>query len=433
MTQAFWNSAALATALFWSAGCRLQEAKIPTISGPSELALSISVAATPDAIIRDGRSLSTILVSAQSADGGPVAYLPLRLDMAIQGVMQDLGTLSARTIQTGVDGHAQVLYTAPPPPSASGQAVTIVTILVTPAGSNYQTAATHSAEIRLTTPGVILPPAESPTARFTFSPSSPAMNTPVFFDASTSCAGSAACSSSSAVVTFDWTFGDGTQGSGERPTHIFSAPGVYTVVLRITNSRGLSASATAAVSVGSGTPPTASFVFSPTSPLVDQAVVFNGEASRAAPGRRLVEYSWRWGDDTPGKRGSDAFETTHAFEGVGTYIVVLTVTDDVGQQGTVTHEVNVGSGNPVASFIVSPQPPVSPGTTSAFDASASTAAAREIPLSYTWSFGNGTGSGPNPAPTTTKAYSHAGTIVVTLTVTATSGRSGIVSQAVAVR
>jgi PKD repeat protein len=433
MTKVFTAATVLAAALVWSTSCRLHDTTVPTLGGPSELGLSISVTATPDAITRDGGSQSTILVAARSADGGPIAYLPLRVDMAIRGVQQDLGTLSARNLHTGVDGRATATYTAPPPPPPPGQAVTIVTILVTPVGSNYQTAITRSAEIRLTTPGVILPPAEGPTPRFTTSPSSPAMNTPVFFDASTSCAGSAACASSAGILSFDWNFGDGTKGWGERTTHTFGAPGVYQVTLRVTNNRGLSASIASPVSVESGAPPVAAFVFSPTSPLVDQEVVFNGEASRAAPGRRLVDYSWRWGDGSPPDSGDDAFETTHAFEQAGTYVVVLTVTDDVGQHGTVTQEVQVGSGNPVASFVVSPQPPVSVGTAITFDASASTAAAGAGIVSYTWSFGNGTGSGPNLSPTTTKAYSRDGTFVVTLTVTDSSGRRGTASQAIAVQ
>ena len=354
MAKACGARTALAVALLWSVACRLQDTEIPALSGPSELALSINLAVTPDAIARDGASQATISVTARNPGGGPVAFLPLRLDMAIRGVQQDLGTLSARAIQTGADGRAVAVYTAPPPPPPSEDAVTIVTILATPGGSNHQTAVTRTAEIRLTAPGVILPPAEDPSARFTFSPASPAIDTPVFFDASPSCAAGETCSSRAGLATFDWNFGDGTHGSGERPTHTFTVPGIYNVTLRVTNDRGLSASATVAVPVGAGVSPTASFVFSPTSPFVGQTVVFNAETSRAAPGQRLVDYSWRWGDDTPGRNGSNLFQATHVFDEAGTYVVVLTVVDDVGQRASATQTVSVGPGQPTPAFTVSP-------------------------------------------------------------------------------
>jgi len=43
-----------------------------------------------------------------------------------------------------------------------------------------------------------------------------------------------------AVNAYAWTFGDGTAGSGDRPTHVFAEPGLYTVNLTITgDSNGL--------------------------------------------------------------------------------------------------------------------------------------------------------------------------------------------------
>ena len=71
--------------------------------------------------------------------------------------------------------------------------------------------------IRLVPPGVILPPAGTPTAAFTFSPQPATANLPVIFDASTSQAGSGA----SQIVSYAWTFGDGATGTGRTVTHTF--------------------------------------------------------------------------------------------------------------------------------------------------------------------------------------------------------------------
>jgi PKD repeat protein len=411
------------------AACTVQQTDIPSPTGPSEFALSVSVTASPDSISQDGGSQSLVVISARGPDGAPLPFVEFRLDMVVDGVFQDFGTLSARNVVTGRNGQATAVYTAPPPPHPADGPVRFVSIFATPIGSNHQTAVSFHAEIRLTTPGVILPPADTPTARFIFSPATPAINTPVLFDASSSCAEGETCSSSAGIVSFAWLMGDGTQRSGQRPTHTYDVPGTYNVTLTVTNNRGLSASTTQPVTVGAGTPPTADFVFSPTAPVIGQLVQFNGSASRAAPGRTLVEFNWNWGDG----ESDEGMLDEHDYQASGTYTVTLTVVDDVGQEATVAKTVTVGTGNPTAAFTVSPQPPVSTGTTLTFDASASTAVSGASIASYTWTFGDGTGDGPNAGATTTKSYGVANTYTVSLTVTDNLGRSATVSQAVRIQ
>jgi hypothetical protein len=114
--------------------------------------------------------------------------------------------------------------------------------------------------------------------------------------------------------------------------------GTFNATLTITNDRGLAASKTQAIAVGATPEPTASFVFSPTAPVVDQPVVFNADASRAAAGRTIAGYSWNFGDGDSVEGAGAA----HAFKSAGTYTVTLTVTDDVGHQGTASQRVTVG-------------------------------------------------------------------------------------------
>ena len=40
--------------------------------------------------------------------------------------------------------------------------------------------------------------------------------------------------STGAISTFAWSFGDGTTSSAENPAHVYSAAGVYTVSLTVT-------------------------------------------------------------------------------------------------------------------------------------------------------------------------------------------------------
>ena len=84
--------------------------------------------------------------------------------MFVNGVPQDFGTLSARTVVTNADGIATVVYTAPPTPPGShfgtcnGLPGTCVEIVATPTGTAFEAAISQSVQIRLVPPGVILPP-----------------------------------------------------------------------------------------------------------------------------------------------------------------------------------------------------------------------------------------------------------------------------------
>src|SRR3954454_13501806 len=80
-----------------AAGCTFKTSEPPPLTGPSGLALSLNLNAVPDSINQDGGSQSSIKITAIGPDGKAVAGLPLRLDMAVAGVAQDFGTLSARS------------------------------------------------------------------------------------------------------------------------------------------------------------------------------------------------------------------------------------------------------------------------------------------------------------------------------------------------
>ncbi len=83
--------------------------------------------------------------------------------------------------------------------------------------------------------------------------------------------------------------------------------------------------------------PIAEFAFSPLAPLTDQDVSFNASASKAGPGRTIVSYDWDFGSGTP-QRG---VIVSKPYDEPGTYIVTLTVTDDVGQRGKVSKLVTI--------------------------------------------------------------------------------------------
>jgi hypothetical protein len=134
-------STALLLAAVALAGCTVHQTEAPGLTGPSGLALTIRVAALPDSISQDGGSQSSIQVTAIGADGQPKNAVPVRVDMFVNGVGQDYGTLSARSLVTNSSGVANVVYTAPPAPTAGifgtckGLPGNCVEIVATPRGT----------------------------------------------------------------------------------------------------------------------------------------------------------------------------------------------------------------------------------------------------------------------------------------------------------
>ena len=140
-----------------TAACTVSETEAPALAGPSTLATDLNIQATPDTIMWDGSSQSTVTVDARGPNNQPIRGLSIRVDMLSDGQVADFGTLSARTIVTGEDGRARAVYTAPPRP-LDGADGTVLTLLFTPIGSDFRGALTRQVDIRLIPPGVILPP-----------------------------------------------------------------------------------------------------------------------------------------------------------------------------------------------------------------------------------------------------------------------------------
>src|SRR5580765_4928441 len=87
--------------------CTVSSTDAPGLTGPSELALSFSLAAQPDTITQNGSSQSVITLSAKDVNGKGVPSKVFRLDMLVGrnspisgAAAQSYGTLSAKTVVT---------------------------------------------------------------------------------------------------------------------------------------------------------------------------------------------------------------------------------------------------------------------------------------------------------------------------------------------
>ncbi len=318
--------------------CTVKKQDTPALTGPSELATSINISVTPDVLSQDGASQSLVTITARDANGQLIRNLPLRAEIAVNGIITDFGTLSARNVVTDANGKATLIYTAPAAPAVSTDNGTIVQILVVPSGSDFGNATARSASIRLVPLGVVTPPNDL-NASFTVSPLAPTEDNTVLFDASAT----VSQNPNSTIVSYTWDFGDGSTGSGKQVTHKYKA-GTYTVVLTVKDSTNRTGTTRQNLTVS--TPTTglsAAFVFSPNPAQLNQPVHFDASLSTVNPPHRIVSYTWNFGEGTVRTTGDPRIDFVYTLP--RTYVVVLTVTDDTGQTKTTTQSITPVAGS----------------------------------------------------------------------------------------
>ena len=328
------------------AGCTVHQTDVPSLSGPSVNALSITVTATPDTLPQDGTSQSRIVIKAFNAGGQPYPNLSVRLDMQLSGVTQDLGTLAARTLLTAADGTASTMYTAPAGPGLGGLGSTLA-VVATPIASDAantgilnSVGALFQVYLHLTPTGTSIPSrTETPTPQFTTSGSLNAGVT-ILFNGTTSCPsglnGAACASATSTLTNWDWDFGDGTaHGSGSITTHVYKTAQSYPVILKVTNSQGVSASTTSVITVGASAGPAAFFTALPNPAAVSGTVTLDASTSTGL----IVNY--RWAISTPApvtvtNSGGSSPTATFSPSVAGTWSITLTVSDTQGRTSSNT-------------------------------------------------------------------------------------------------
>jgi PKD repeat protein len=394
--------------------CTVKKQDTPSLTGPSELGTSITITVSPDVLYQDGASQSLVTITARDNNGQLLRNLGLRAEIAVNGIITDFGTLSARNLVTDVNGRATVIYTAPASPAVSIDTGTQVQIQVTPAGTDFGNATARFASIRLVPVGVVTPPSDGLVPKIAVSTASPADHVLVTFD------GSGSTATNASIVSYLWKFGDGDTASGIAVQHAYDEGGTFVATLTVTDSIGRVNSATQTMTVSTVTPSAPNITISPDSPIVGQQVFFTSTTTLTSTGRRIVAYDWNFGDGSTGSGQS----TSHVYQTEGSYTIVLTITDDQGHQATATRAgFAVATDLPKAKFTFAPASPTA-GTSVTFDANTSTAAIGRTIVSYSWSFGDGaTGSGA----TTSHAYA-AGSYTVVLTVTDSAGKTSTLSQ-----
>jgi PKD repeat protein len=325
-------SAIVGLLLTGTVGCTVSETSAPALTGPSGLAVSLSLQV--DKPVLERGSSTTIRIKVVNHQNQPMA-MALRAELFAQGALFDYGRLDRREVTTGSDGTATVTYFAPPPqalPTDSGN--DIVTVRVTPQlGGDNRGLLARQLDIRLVPLGIIVLPLQ---ATFTFTPSSAIVGQTVTFDASTSTRGGSPCLDE---CGYTWTFGDGTSTMGRVVNKVYNQPGTYQIFMRVSDGdRFVADSSPQTIVVSPSVPPTASFVFLPASPEAGDNVVFNASGSTAATGRVIVSYAWEFHHDATTATGITAQKV---YPAAGNFVVSMTVTDDAGNKSTASQQVTV--------------------------------------------------------------------------------------------
>jgi len=302
-----------------TAGCTLETQDAPSLTGPSEFALSVNFSASPDQIRRDGVSQSLVTVTQRGPNGEP-----------IQGTLtifsNGLGTVSADVITTGPDGRATFAVIAPPLNVAGDE----ILIQLLPVGTNYANASTRNYTIG------VYPSNPTPPTAAILGPTDALVGETVVFDASGSTDGGVSCQL--AGCTYEWDFGDGTGGSGMVVRKAYTVSGRYVVQLTVADAFGATSIRTHVISVTDLAP--AEINVSPNPPIINQSASFAVTFS-VPPGVQIARYEWNFGDGTSETTTSPTASHTYT-NGAGRTVTVTIV----GAGGT-TLSVGIVSFTPV--------------------------------------------------------------------------------------
>ncbi|MBF0099538.1 MAG: PKD domain-containing protein [Desulfobacterales bacterium] len=279
---------------------------------------------------------------------------------------------------------------------------------------NKSATATYSISIQIQEP-----PNTPPSATI----SSPTNNASFTLNQSISFQGSGT-DSDGLIVSYSWTFGDGGIASGNTTTHSYTQPGNYTVILTLTDNKGATATSSIRIQIQQPNNILPSATIS--NPINNASFVLNESISFQGSGidsdGSIASYSWTFGDGGTAS-GSTA---THAYTQVGTYTVILSITDDKGAIATysITIQLQEPPNTPPSAAITTPNNNASFVENQSISFQGSGTDSDGSIVSYHWNFGDSTNASEN---TTTHTYTQSGTYTVTLTVTDNKGATATAS------
>jgi PKD repeat protein len=141
--------------------------------------------------------------------------------------------------------------------------------------------------------------------------------------------------STGSITSYAWTFGDGGTSTVANPTHVYAAPGIYSVSLKVTGPAGSNTQTRTNYVTVTTAVPVAQFTGNPTSGGSPLTVAFTNTSTGS-----ITSYAWTFGDGGT----STAASPSHVYAAAGVYSVSLKVTGPAGSNTqTRTNYVTVNS------------------------------------------------------------------------------------------
>ncbi len=227
----------------------------------------------------------------------------------------------------------------------------------------------------------------------------------------------------SELIDWEWDFGDGRLGYGERVEHTYATDGDYIIGLHVIDAHGEMTMQTRSLRIASQRPIPA-FTVTPEAPNEGTLVKLDASDS-IDPDGTIVRYLWDLDGDGTDDQESTSAILEHVFDGGGFITLRLTVEDNQGERAQLERWIEVNFA-PVAQFLLSTFSPKELQLLSLSDLSRDPDG--EI-VKWSWHFGDATFS-PEPSPR--HVYQDSGTMEITLTVTDDKGATDQAAAAITV-
>lgn len=393
--------------------CKIDEPSIPEPTGISGARMFVSLTASPDVLVINGISTSSIKAKVSDYTGKPLAGRTVQFEVLnINFYRVDIGKLAKDRVATNSNGIAQTVYKVPSL-NEQPQEVTVA-IKATLIDADYADQFYNITYLYLVLPNNVPKPLPyncdetkgGPQPFITYSPSAPKANQMINFSGATS------YDVDGNIISYDWNFGDGRTASGPYVWHSYSLEGSYTVILVVTDNDHNACPTSTTISVGS----VLGCAITGVSVEVGKTASISITISSGIP-----DYSVTidFGDGSPQvqvKTSQPSVTVSHIYTAVGTYIVTARVKDGSGRTYTCTGVVIVTVSTPFGCNV-----PAVTGTVGTSVAFSVTVSGGTPNYTYVINYGDST---PNDTSTTSSTsatfnhiYSAPGTYSVTVTVT----------------
>ncbi|MBK5256107.1 MAG: hypothetical protein JJE39_08745 [Vicinamibacteria bacterium] len=241
-------------------GCGLDKVSKPeSLSGPSELGISLQMLAIPDIVVADGIQTSVIQAVVRDSSGKFVVGVPVAFTIQDElGRTAEIGTLTsaagtrvygATSIATNGNGIAQVVYTTPERRDFTADSNIIVGARTVGTDANGAPITTLRIQIKSAEPRRFpQTTAIAPTCSFVYAPNNPLTpaGSVLRFSSTSSVDGGF-------IVRYEWYFGDGTSAVGEEgiieKMNGYPFPGTFTITHIVTSNTGGQTSCTRTITV----------------------------------------------------------------------------------------------------------------------------------------------------------------------------------------